>query len=471
MRARKSLTYRFVIRTVAIYILVSGVYIFFSDEIVSRLFHNLDLVTTINIYKGWGFVLITGLLLYFLLDRETRKREQIEENLMKSKEQAEESDRLKSAFLANMSHEIRTPMNAIMGFSQLMEAEELSAVNRRKFARTIRQRTEDLLQIINDILDISRIESGSLQISEHPGLVIDLLEETREFFRSRNESIAGKNVTFHIKSSLTLEQNRIMADFQRLRQVLVNLVDNACKSTENGSIEIGCLLNDENYLQFYVRDTGIGIAAENLVAIFERFRQVDSGDMKTRKGGTGLGLSISKGIIELMKGRIWVESQPGKGSTFSFAIPFNPVSEEVLIPETLKPGIYNWHDRTILLVEDVAYNTEYLSSLLLATKVNLILAKDGVTALEKFYLHPEINLVLLDIRLPDITGFELAQTIHNKRKELGIIAQTAYASPGDRQKCLDAGCHAFITKPINPKKLFEAIDHFFNPTAYSPALK
>ncbi len=453
-------TYRFVYRTVTIYVIVSGVYIFFSDRIVSRLFHNLDAITAINTYKGWGFVLITGLLLLYLLSRETRKRVMVEENLKNAKEKAEEADRLKSSFLANMSHEIRTPMNAIMGFSQLLDSDQVTPDNRRKFTRTIRQRTEDLLHIINDILDISKIESGTLIISEYPGKVMDLLEEIRDFFRSRNEILTGRNITFNIKSSLDAEQNRVLADFQRLKQVLMNLVDNACKFTHKGFIEIGCFLADGSALQFYVKDTGTGISEKDQKVIFERFRQADSEAKKSRQSGTGLGLSISKGIVELMHGSIWVESKEGNGSTFYFTIPYHPMQEEQTPAISKKRNSFYWGNKTILLVEDIGYNADYIAELLSGTGVSLLVAKDGASALELFFIHSEINLILLDIRLPDMSGYELARKILSRRPEMNIIAQTAYAGIEDKQKCLDTGCKAFLTKPIHDKRLLETIDQF-----------
>lgn len=456
---RNHKAYRFVYRTVTIYVIVSGVYIFYSDRIVSHLFNNLDVITTINTYKGWGFVLITGLLLLYLLSRETRKRIQVEENLKNAKEKAEEADRLKSAFLANMSHEIRTPMNAIMGFSQLLDSDQVTPDNRRKFTRTIRQRTEDLLHIINDILDISKLESGTLIISEYPGQVMDLLEEMRDFFRSRNEILTGRNVSFNIKSSLNAEQNRVLADFQRLRQVLMNLVDNACKFTQKGFIEIGCFLADESTLQFYVKDTGTGIPEKDQKVIFERFRQAESESKKNRQSGTGLGLSISKGIVELMHGLIWVDSMEGSGSTFHFTIPYHPLQEEHK-PHVKNKTSFSWENKTILLVEDIGYNADYIAEVLSDTGASLLVAKDGTSALELFFIHTEINLILLDIRLPDMSGYDLARKILSRRPEMKIIAQTAYAGNEDKQKCLDAGCKAFLTKPIHEKRLLETIDQY-----------
>ena len=239
-----------------------------------------------------------------------------------AKEKAEESDRLKSAFLANVSHEIRTPMNAIIGFSELLEDDDLDNVSRKLFTHTIRTRSADLLNIINDILDISRLESGTLVVDQFSGSISKELNELISYYNTKNKKITRKPVIFSLQNLLTSEQDIITTDFNRLKQVLMNLIDNAFKFTPEGTIEIGCQLKDVDTVLFSVKDTGIGISENKLEMIFGRFKQATEEHLTDKYGGTGLGLSISKGLIELLKGHIWVESEKGKGTTFFFTIPF-----------------------------------------------------------------------------------------------------------------------------------------------------
>jgi len=242
-------------------------------------------------------------------------------DLIAAKDKAEESDRLKSAFLANVSHEIRTPMNAIIGFSDLLDDDSFDNETKKQFTHTIKTRSADLLNIINDILDLSRLESGSLKVENLPGSVSYILNELIAYYNTKNKNISKKPIIFNLRNSLPPEQDEIITDFNRLKQVIMNLVDNAFKFTSEGLIEIGCKPKDAKTLLFYVKDTGIGIPQKKLEVVFERFRQATDAYSSNKFGGTGLGLSISKGLIELMEGEIWVESEEGKGTIFFFTIP------------------------------------------------------------------------------------------------------------------------------------------------------
>ncbi len=382
--------------------------------------------------------------------------------LEEAKTKAEESDRLKSAFLANMSHEIRTPMNAIMGFAELLDLEDAPYERRKKFTKTIKERTKDLLNIVNDLLDISRIESHTLKIVETPGNINDILVEINEFYKIKNEEIYSKPIEFELVNELKGDQNLIETDFERIKQVLINMIQNAFKFTMQGSITVGCKLKDNNTLLFSVKDTGIGIPREKFNQIFERFRQGDDTYLTREFGGAGLGLSICKGIIELMNGKIWIDSMVDVGSTFYFTIPYKPINkiEEHPLVEPLNE--YNFEGKTILIVEDIEYNREYLYEILRDSNANLIFAEDGVTALEKFQVHPEIDIVLMDIRLPDIHGFDLTKTMKEHRATLPIIAQSAYASDEDRTKGLEVGFNDYLTKPINQLTLLKMLNKYFS---------
>ena len=405
---------------------------------------------------------------YELLATEEELRvtnDELKENLTEleeAKQKAEESDRLKTSFLANMSHEIRTPMNAIMGFADLLDLEDAPYERRKKFTRTIRERTKDLLNIINDLLDISRIESNTLRIVETSGNINNVLIDITEFFKIKNEEIFAKPINFVLNNELRDDSNKIIADFERIKQVLINLIENAFKFTTSGTITLGCRLNDSSTLIFSVEDTGIGIPKEKIGLIFERFRQVDESHLTREYGGAGLGLSICKGIVELINGSIWVESEVGKGSKFYFTIPFK---QDLNLNKPLKSveGFkHRFKGKTVLIVEDTIANMEYLYEVLTPTGVNLRSAETGSKALELFNKHPEIDLVLMDIRLPDSNGFDLTKKMLIKRPNLKIIAQTAYASSDDMQKCIEIGCVDFIAKPINRNTLFEMLESHLN---------
>jgi signal transduction histidine kinase len=253
-----------------------------------------------------------------------RELQGICKELMIAKEKAEESERLKSAFLANLSYEIRTPMNVIVGFSELIDNETLSIEKKHSFIKIINNSATYLLHIADDLLDVSKKESGNLKIAEVSGSVSEMLNETLDIYKAFNDYNLHKPISISIENRLLNGQDHIYTDFVRIKQVLSNLLINVLKFTENGDIVCGCRLSDPNTLLFYVNDTGIGIPKEKLPIILERFRQVDDSYLNREFRGTGLGLSISKGIVELMNGKIWVESKQDKGSTFCFTIPYKP---------------------------------------------------------------------------------------------------------------------------------------------------
>lgn len=395
----------------------------------------------------------------------TATNDALRENLASleiAKIKAEESDKLKSTFLSNMSHEIRTPMNAIMGFSDLLDREDMPYEKRKVFTKTIKERTKDLLNILNDILDISRIESHTLKIVETKGNINNHLIEIKDFFDIRNAEFFSKPITLSLFNELTPEQHFIKTDFDRIKQILISLIDNAFKFTAKGSIQFGCKLKDQSTIMFFVSDTGIGITKENQQLIFERFRQAEDTYLTREYEGAGLGLSICKGLVDLMNGSIWVESEVGKGSVFFFTIPFTPTNIIDTGQELSKNIKYDFNGRTILIVEDVTYNQVYLNEILKDTNATLIYTDNGAAAIEEFRLHPEIDIVLMDIRLPDINGLELTKGMISERKNIKIIAQTAYASNSDREKAIDAGCNDYISKPINRGLLLDIISKQLN---------
>ncbi len=384
------------------------------------------------------------------------EKKKVEAELILAKDRAEESDFLKSAFLANMSHEIRTPMNAILGFSQLLEASDLEDDEKKEYLHYIHKRGNDLLNIINDILIISRIDAHQLTIQKTEGDINALLDEIIEIFSGKNAFENYKSVKLFISSKLQ-QKNIVITDFARVQQILVNLVGNALKFTIQGSVEFGCSV-ENTLIIFYVKDTGIGIPYDKKGVIFERFRQLEENSISRQYGGTGLGLSICKGLIELLNGEIWLESEVGKGTTFYFAIPYQASKQKtkIIIPDSTEN--YDFSDKLILVVEDDEFNAMLLIKYMQLAKANYLLVPNGNTAIELYKKNPNIDIVLLDLQLPDISGYEVAKTIIEFDPNAKLIAQTAYAYPEDKVAAYAVGCCDYITKPIRMEKLFSMIN-------------
>jgi PAS domain S-box-containing protein len=396
------------------------------------------------------------------LKENIEKIQTINYELLKAKEKAEESDRLKMVFLSNISHEIRTPMNAIMGFSELLENPEISIDKQEKFTQIIRRRSADLLTIINDILEISKIDAGQFTIYDSPGNINDMFKELHQYYDARNKMNNKENIIFNILSQINNKQALINGDFGRIKQIIMNLVDNAFKFTEEGTIDLGCYLSDNSQIVFYVKDTGIGIPEDKHNLIFERFRQIEE-THKRKFGGTGLGLPICKGIAELMGGTIWLESEINKGSTFYFSIPYKPLIKVSNDTEVSTEQIYNWRSKCIMVIEDDNLSATFFKEILKHTKAKCLFADNGKKAIEIFKTRQKIDVVLMDIRLPDIDGFELTKLFKSIDPKVIIIAQTAYAGEDDKIKCLEAGCDDYISKPVNRDGLFQIIQkHFEN---------
>ena len=383
-------------------------------------------------------------------------RKTMEEQLRIAKEKAEESDRLKTAFLQNMSHEIRTPMNAIMGFAQLIPDNFDDKDKLGLFSNIINQRCEDLLEIINEILDISKIESGQLPIHFEECNLPDLFNELYTSFIPHRQKINKEHIDFVVSTMFDPSQSVIITDMVKLRQIFINLINNAFKFTSKGKIEMGCYFDEKRTLVFYVSDTGVGIAVEKQPVIFQRFTQLDNGH-DVNMSGTGLGLAIVKGLIELLGGEIWLESQPGIGSKFYFTFPYKISSKfQNKTKKEKEPADYNFENKTLLIVEDDIYNLTYLKEILANTGFRILHSEFGKAAVEITNNNP-IDIVLMDMRLPDMEGHEATRLIKSQKPHVKIIAQTAYATVNDRQKAFESGCDEFISKPIKKNKLLSLI--------------
>ena len=370
-----------------------------------------------------------------------------EETLKIAKEHAEESDLLKSAFLANMSHEIRTPMNGILGFAQLLKEPNLTYGEQKQFLGIIEKSGARMLNIINAIVSISKIESGQMEISISETNVNEQMDFVYNFFKP---VVEGNGMQLIAKNALPSKEAIIKSDCEKIYAILTNLIGNATKFTQTGSIEFGYEKKGK-YLEFFVKDTGVGIADEKKGIIFERFRQ-GSESMTRSYEGAGLGLSISKAYVEMLGGKIWVESELGNGSTFYFTIPYNAEKEpEIITKEPVSTGDKDGliKNLKILIAEDDESSEMFLSTALTKFDKELLIARTGVEAVEICRNNPDIDLVMMDMRMPDMDGYEATLQIREFNKDVVIIAQTAYGLLGDRQKAIEAGCTDYISKPIN----------------------
>jgi PAS domain S-box-containing protein len=383
-----------------------------------------------------------------------------EQELKKAKEKAEESDRLKSAFMANMSHEIRTPMNGILGFADLLQTPNLSGESQKMYIEAINSSGNRMLDIINDLVDISKIEAGQIEIKKDISNISELLNELILFFKPE---AAKKNISLTLNSQIQ-KDFVIETDKTKVAQVLTNLLKNALKFTpKSGSIELSCRIEDSTNLVFRVKDTGKGIRKELHGKIFERFRQGDSPD---EYEGVGLGLAISRAYVELLGGRIEIESEPGVGSEFSITLPFrqtsgSQASERNEAPSASLPAI------KVLVVEDDDLNFILIKELLTKVDASTYHARNGIEAVEMVKEISDINLVLMDIKLPLMNGIEATREIKKIRPDLPVIAQTAYAGLAEVQLSFQAGCDDYITKPIDFKVFLEKVSWY----SRSPANK
>ena len=376
----------------------------------------------------------------------------IEQELVQARIKAEQSDRLKTAFLANMSHEIRTPLNAIVGFSRLMTIAD-NAEDEKLYSDIINQNSEILLQLINDILDLAKIEAGTLEYIRYP---MDLGELCRNVYEMHKDRVQTGVVLILDNKDTSLIINE---DQNRIMQVVTNLITNAIKFTFKGEIRFGFEVRKE-YIDFYVKDTGMGISEEKIKMIFERFVKLN-----TFVQGTGLGLAICRVIVEKLGGEITAESKLNEGSTFRFTIPYKagkkcPESEKATkCPESgsTEPRKV-LQRRTVLVAEDVDSNFLLLKTLL-GKRCNLLWAKNGEDAVNQFKEH-QPDLILMDIKMPHMDGLEATRLIRSYSKEVPIVALTAFAFESDKDRAIEAGCDDFLTKPVSQNALEKVLDKY-----------
>jgi PAS domain S-box-containing protein len=391
---------------------------------------------------------------YVLYILNISEQKETEKKLLIAKEKAEESDQLKTAFLHNISHEIRTPMNAIIGFSGFLNTPNLSDQKREHFTDIIIQSSKQLLSIITDIISIATIEAGQEDIQESEININSTLKLLYEQFLGKAQE---QYLTLSYTNPLSDENANIKTDPAKLNVILSNLIGNALKFTSKGGVFFGYQVK-EKFLEFYIEDSGIGIAPEMHEEIFKRFRQVEYSSNR-QYGGSGLGLSISKAYVELLGGKIWLHSELKKGAIFYFTIPYKKVREEVFTDNHIDDRLSDDRPRTILAVEDEDFNylllEEFLSDLDFNFKI--IRAKDGLSSIDICRTNNNIDLILMDIKIPFLNGYEAAKQIKILLPEVPIIAQTAYSTNVDKDKAIACGCVDFISKPFEKEQLFAVI--------------
>jgi PAS domain S-box-containing protein len=387
------------------------------------------------------------------------KEKELEEKLLEESKRARENERLNSAFMANMSHEIRTPMNGIIGFTELLQEPDLSAESLQTYINVIQKSGKRMLSLINELIDISKIESGSVRPVSTKTNVNELLDYLYEFFLPET---GKRGLKLELALDNAEESLQIKTDKEKLHAVFVNLIKNAFNYTSEGKISFG-YIKEDGHIQFFVKDTGRGIPEDEQTKVFGRFYRADE-DAENSVEGAGLGLAISKAYVEMLGGNIWVESEPGNGSTFCFTIPVveaddkNGEAENQLSVVNDASELINY--LTVLVAEDDEPARVYLSELLNGNCKKLFFAKNGREAVE-IYSEEKPDLVLMDIKMPVMDGYSAAIKIKGMDENAMIIAQTAYALAGDREKALAAGCSDYLAKPVLKEDLLAMICKHF----------
>ena len=397
--------------------------------------------------------------------QDVTQQKELEEELNQAKNKAEESDRLKSAFLANMSHEIRTPMNGILGFADLLKEPELSPEKQAEYIDIIRKSGTRMLNIINDIIDVSKIESGLMQVRFGNTNINKKIKFIHSFFKVE----ANKNgIELNCYTELADDQATINSDKEKLLNILTNLVKNAIKFTPKGRIDFGYHVKNsdanpsEKVFEFYVKDTGKGIDEEHLNLVFERFRQTDERTAKNHEGA-GLGLAITKSFVEMLGGKIWVESEVGKGSIFYFTIPYNPtqIAEEIVATSASSNDKTFTKDLKILFAEDDEISAKLLGLSINAISKSALRARNGEEAVELARNNPDIDLILMDIQMPKMDGYQATVEIRKFNPDVIIIAQSAFAFIEDIDRAKDAGCNDHLSKPVKKSELLQMVNKYF----------
>ena len=387
------------------------------------------------------------------------EKKKILEDLIKAKEQAEESDKLKTSFLNNISHEIRTPFNGILGFLSMFQFDDLTTEERNEYIEMINQSAERLMNTINDIVEISQIQSGQTKLDLCPVDIKKIILDLETHFR---REIEVKGLDFNITINLDQSINHVLTDPHKLTTILAHLLGNAVKFTKSGRIDV-TIQTKGVIIEFIIKDTGVGIAKNRQQFIFEHFRQADSSNTRQFEG-SGLGLTIAKAYAEMLHGKIWVESQEGEGSSFYLSIPPYEIPETNALAQIIqtegKPE-FQARKLKILIAEDDESSAIFISIVIKSFGKQIIIVRTGTEAVEACLNNPDIDLILMDIQMPEMDGYEATRQIRKFNSEVVIVAQTAYALSGDDEKTITAGCNDYLTKPIRKEQLVALIQKYF----------
>ncbi len=389
--------------------------------------------------------------------RDISSEKEIETELDRAKHLVEDAERLKSAFLDNLPHEIRTPLHAITGFTSLLIDPDLSNEERVEYVKFIQDSSNDILNLMDNIIEIAKLETNQIKPKREKCYINSIIDKSYNDIISKQEIMEKPQLTIDVKKDNNDPLFTVVSDPERIHQIMSHLLNNALKFTETGSIEFGYRLKEKNRIEFYVSDTGIGIAPEEHEIIFKKFGK--SGNINTNKNrGSGLGLTLSKKLVELLNGNISFESTVGEGSTFKFVIPVEK-EQKITITRPSVNGETNWSSKTILVAEDTDSNYFFIEAFLERTHANLIWAQDGNEAVQLFKEN-NIDLVLMDIMMPEKDGYDATREIREINTSVPVIAQTALALPDDEEKCYNAGCNYVLVKPINSEDLIATIKRF-----------
>jgi signal transduction histidine kinase/CheY-like chemotaxis protein len=383
-------------------------------------------------------------------------------DLQRNLERSEESDRIKTNFLLNISHNIRTPMNSILGFAELLNMTDPDPARRREYIEVIKKQSKTLIQLIDNVAEIAKYESGNMTITKTPVNINLLLKEVVKDV----DNIRSASRKEHVFISLNLPSKtgvEIFTDSGRLHQIFINLVNHSLKYTAEGTIEIGYSIGEESRIDFYVKDTSPGLTKTEIKTIFDRFTLLDREELSRYDDETGLSLSIAKSIVRLLGGKISAESEEDKGVTFNFSLPYEKIPSHVpnSIEDELISVQFKWSDKVILIVEDEDVNGLFLEAVFQETGAQTLYAKNGKQAIELCKSISKIDLILMDIKMPVLNGLKATQEIRKFNPTIPIIAQTALSLEEDRQNCLQAGCNDLITKPIEVEELLVLVNRYF----------
>lgn len=400
---------------------------------------------------------LNGLRYQTIILRDISSEKEIDVELQRAKQLAEDAEQLKSAFLDNMPHEIRTPLHAITGFTSLLSDADLTHDERLEYVKFIQDSSNDILNLMDNIIEIAKLETNQIKLKREKCYINSIFDKLQNDVEQKKELLEKEHLNIKVSKGTNDPLFMIVSDPERLYQIMSHLLNNALKFTDKGDIEFGYKHISEKKIEFFVRDTGIGIDKDELDLIFKKFGK--SGNINTNKNrGSGLGLTLSKKLVELLNGNISVESEKGFGSTFRFSISIEH-EQKITITKPSVTAENNWGSKTILVAEDTESNYFFIEAFLERTKVNLLWAQDGNEAIEMFKEN-DVNLILMDIMMPEKDGYDATREIKALNPDVPIIAQTALALPDDEEKCYNAGCDYVLVKPINSEDLIATIKRF-----------